>query len=258
MPNSRIGRVAALTLIAFRLNASYIIGPTGPSPITPSLGTPKFIQSAEAHTATTPTSLSVSFGSLPAVGDVVVVFGANGDDGDVKNGLTLVVTDNQGTGHGNGYTRLQMNPTGSGSQPRVSMWCAPVTTSSGTFTVTETADSNLVPGIMVLEYSGTSCNLDRWAEAVGATSPYNCGSITTVNPKDLVLVAITAGGSTGTVTFTTPTGFTSRVSQTSAAAGVVAAIADDIVSAVNTFTPTYGTGQNHATTPCAVAALLSQ
>lgn len=252
-------RVLVLAIcLAFALQGSYIIGPTGPSPITPSLGTPTFVQAKEAHTTLTPTSLAVSFTALPIVGDIVIVFGANGADGDTSNGLTLSVTDNQGSGNGNGYARLQMNPFTTGSQPRASLWCAPVVVSSGTFTITETAGSNLVPGIMALEYSGTSCNLDRWAQAVGSTSPYSCGSITTNNPKDLILAAITAGGSTGLITFTAPASFTIRESQTNSVLGVVGAIADNIVSAVNTFTPTWGTGQNHTLTPCSVVALLSR
>ena len=247
-----------LICLAFALQGSYIIGPTGPSPITPSLGTPKFIQGFEAHTLTVPASFSGSFSSLPAVGDIVVVFPPTGNDGSASNGLTMSVTDNQGSGNGNGYSRLVMNPVNTGSVPRMSIWCAAVVVSSGTFTITMSEGSNMIPGMMALEYSGTSCNPDRWANGSGATSPYGCGSITTNNPKDLVLVAINASTSVLPVTFTTPTGFTPRLSQTDSTLGLVGAIADNIVSAVNTFTPTYGTGQNHANTPCSVVALLSQ
>jgi len=250
--------VCALLSIAFGLKASYIIGPTGPSPITPSLGTPKFIQAVEAHAIVGLSSLSVSFGSLPAVGDVVVVIGLTANSGASDSDLTLVVTDNQATGNGNGYTRLQIDQNTTGNVGRVSMWCAPVTTSTGTFTITETASLVMLPGIFALEYSGTSCNMDRFAIAQGATSPYSCGSITTVNANDLVLAAILAASATGTTTFTGPTGFVIRKSQTDSTVGNVAAVADDIVSSVGTFTPTYGTGQNHANTPCTVAALLSQ
>ena len=248
--------LVAMLAMSMALRGSYIIGPTGPSPITPSLGIPKFIQGLSAATATTPASFSASFGALPAVGDIVVVFVLNNGDGS-GNPITAVVTDNQGSGNGNGYTRLQTNPN-NGSVAYEQMWCAPVVVSSGTFTVTATWNVNTIPGLMILEYSGTSCNMDRWNKATGGTSPYSCGSITTNNANDLVLSAIVAAQSTLTVTFTTPTGFTPRLSQTVALTGVVGAIADNIVSAVNTFTPTWGTGQNHSSTPCGLVALLSQ
>jgi hypothetical protein len=243
-----------LVFVMFVLKASYIVGPTS-TPIFPSTGTPAFVQAVEAHTAGTPTSLAVSFSALPTVGNIVLLLAVNGNDGDPTNGLTIGVTDNQ---HGNVYARLQINPNTPASAPRVSVWCAPVTQSGGTFTITESAASNLAPGVMAAEYSGTSCNLDAWANGNGATSPYSCGSVTTANAHDLVLAAIEAGSSTSTVTFTASTGFTIRKSQTVAASGQVVSYADDIVSATATFTPTYGTGQNHASTPCSTIALLSR
>lgn len=246
-------RSLAFACFALVASASYLVVP--PSPLFPSSGTPAFVQAAEAHSTGTPTSLAISFASLPTVGNVVLLFGLNGNDGDSTNGLTLSVADNQ---NGNVYARLQMNPNTPASAPRVSIWCAPVTVSSGTFTITETAASNLAPGLLAAEYSGTSCNLDKWANATGATSPYSCGSITTANAKDLVLIAIEAGSSTGTVTFTASAGFTIRKSQTVAATGQVISYADDIVAATATFSPTYATAQNHASTPCSVVALLSK
>lgn len=256
MRSSKFVRLGVLMLAALALRGSYIVGPTGPSAITPSLGTPKFIQGQECHTAATPTSLPCSFGVLPVVGDVVVAFVLNGGDGS-GNPITARVTDNQGSGNGNGYTRLQTQPR-NGSVPYAQEWCAPVIVSGGTFTVTADWNVNTVPGLMILEYSGTSCNMDKFDAASGGTSPYSCGTFTTANAKDLVLSALVAGGSTGTVTFTAPSGFTQRLSQAVAANGVVGAIADNIVAATGTFTPTWGTGQNHASTPCGTAALLSQ
>lgn len=248
-----------LIVATLGLNASYVIQPpTTPSPITPSLGTPKFIQAAEAHAIVGLSSLTVSFGSTPVVGDIVVVIGLTANSGASTTDLTLVMTDNQGAGNGNGYSRLQINLNATGNVGRVSMWCAPVTTSTGTFTITETASSAMLPGIFALEYSGTSCNMDKFAITSGATSPYSCGSITTVNPKDLVLAVVFAVAATGTTTFTGPTNFTIRKSQADSTIGNVASVADDIVSTTGTFAPTYGTGQNHAQTPCTVAALVSQ
>jgi len=71
-----------------------------------------------------PTSISHSMSSLPSVGNlIVVVYVANSE----TNNEDPVITDNQG----NTYTQ-QGTITGTG---RISIWTAPVTTASGTFTI---------------------------------------------------------------------------------------------------------------------------
>lgn len=244
-----------LACLAFALQGSYIVGPTGSAPITPSTGTPGFVQTAEAHQTTSATPLSASFGSLPAINDVVIVGGANFAGGAAGN-LEGGVTDNQG----NSYARLSAFPVNGVTVSVATFWCAVVTVSSGTFTVSlDTPAAPVQKGIQILEYSHASCNPDKSAGASGATSPYSCGSFTTKNPNDLLLaLVIPAGGATGTVTFTAPTGFTVRQSQGVVANGVPMAVADNIVSAVGTFTPTFGASQNLASTPCIFSAMISQ
>lgn len=251
MHNSKIALLALAAALSVR--ASYIVGPSAASPVFPTTGTPAFVQAAEAHTAATPTNLSGSFASLPVVSHAVIVQvltgGLSGTDDQ-----TTQVTDNQG----NAYSRLRQGPaTQAGSPPRTNLWCGIVATSAGTFTVTATNSSNSFFGLLLLEYSGTSCNEDQANGAVTSTSPYNCGSITTRNAKDLVLVTLQTQGSTGTITFTPPTGFTTRTSQGVAASGQTGAIADKIVSATATFTPTWTASQNITSSPCILVALLS-
>jgi hypothetical protein len=100
--------------------------------------------------------------------------------------------------------------------------------------------------------------MEKSGRAFTSTSPYNCGSFTTINAHDLLLVLLGTTGSTGTITYTAPSGFTIEKSQGVAATGQTAAIADKIVSATATFTPTFSASQNIASTPCLSVALLSK
>lgn len=237
-------------VLLFALQASYITQLVS-TVITPSTGTPVFVQAVEAHTAATPTSLAVSLGTLPVVGNVVMV-GAITTVNIVD--LDVDITDNQS----NAYSRSVMFPNTTGLIQRVSLWCGPVATSAGTYTVTMTTTSNTGMQIFAAEYSGTSCNPDRPAGASTSTSPYNCGNITTRNANDLLLSILGTNGSTGTIAITPPTGFTTRVSQLVAASGVTGAFADQIVAATNTFTPTWTADQNVTNSRCAQAAIMSK
>jgi len=235
------------------LQASYIIGPSASSPVFPTTGTPAFVQATEAHTAGSPTNLSASFGVLPVVSHAVIVQVLTGGLSGVADESTLV-TDNQG----NGYSRLRQSPSSSiGNPPRTNLWCGIVGASAGTFTVNALNASNSFFGVLIAEYSGTSCNEDQSNDAQTSTSPYNCGSITTRNAKDLVLVTLQTQAATGTITFTPPASFTTRTSQGVAASGQTGALADQIVSATATFTPTWTASQNVTQSPCNLVALLS-
>lgn len=252
MHNSRLCRVTALVLIAFHLNASYIIGPRS-VPITPSIGTPVFVQTAEAHQTVT-ADLPVSFASLPAINHVVIV-GIAVANGSVTGNLDGTVTDNQG----NSYARMSIQPANGNSNGVISLWCTVVTVSSGTYTVTVASNVGAQKGIMILEYSATSCNPDKSAGVNTGTSPYGCGSITTKNPNDLLLAfLLVAPLATGTVTFTAPAGFTIRQQFGTTTSGLPMAIADQVVAAVNTYTPTFGASQNLASTQCSTTAVISQ
>lgn len=247
--------VAAFVLllpVCLSLRASYIIGPTGASPIFPSVGTPKFVRAATAVASGSATSVAASFGTLPVIGDVVVV-----------PLLTIgsptfpipAVTDNQS----GLYSRILV--AGTSGNPNLTFWCSPVITSSGTFTVTATLPGALFQGILPLEYSGASCNGDKVASAVGATSPYSCGTITTSNANDIVFAFLGLSGGGGVppaVTFTAPTGFTARASLVDNLTKIpLASIADNIQAATGSFTPTYSVDVNSGNSPCFTAALMS-
>lgn len=253
MHNSKL-KLAGLLLVAFALKGSYIVQPATGGSNVPSTQTPAFVQAVEAHTAATPTTLGVNMGTLPVVGNVII-FGV-GTLGAATDNSNLIATDNQG----NSYAQLSLFPLNNGSVPHVKLFCGTVAHASGTFTVTATMPSNDGIGVIAAEYSGTTCNPDQVQfGSTGATSPYACGAgIATQNAKDLLLTLIDATAATGTTTFTAPTGFTIRKSQAVAASGVVMSLADDIVSATGTFNPTYGTGQNHSSTPCIFAGILSR
>lgn len=243
-----------LVAFAFALQGSYIIGPTGPSPITPSLGIPKFIQAAEGHSSGTPTSLTVTLGSTPSVGDVVMI-GLFGNGVTTTTIQTAQLSDNQASG-GNAYSAVRAQPVANFIS--AALWCGPVVSASGTFTVTATLSTNGFVGLFALEYSGQSCNQEKVAGAQTATSPYNCGTVTTVNANDLLLTLLYTPSATGTSTFTAPTGFTIEKSQAVAATGQVASIADNIVAATGTFTPTYSSSQNLANSQCVLVAIMSR
>lgn len=239
----------SLVFIALTSQASYLVSPA--RPITPSTGTPVFVRSAGTNSGTG-SSLTLSFGTLPKINDIVIVGVASGTT-PAGLDLTAVVTDNQN----NGYNRVNFFQHNNGTSRRISLWCTPVVTSSGTYTTTVTFDNADIVTLFALEYSGTTCNQDKSAGNSGGTSPYACGSITTINPKDLLLAFLSTPASTGTINYTAPTGFTIRQSQGVAATGDTGSIADNIVSATGTYTPTYTADQNLASSSCMVAALTS-
>lgn len=254
MLSSKVWCLVIFTILVLTvgLNASYIVGPVS-NPIFPSLGIPKFIQAAPTNSANA-TTLSVSFSSLPIIADIVIVGVIGGGSGSAAVDTSALVADNQG----NSYSRLNIITNTTSTVGRVSYWCAAVTTSAGTFSPNVTFTSNNLITLFALEYSGTSCNPDKLTGASGATSPYSCGTFTTKNANDLLLTFLWNPGSTGTVTYTAPTGFTIRSSQAVAATGQTGAIADNIVSSVNTFTPTFTASQNLANSPCSFVAVFSQ
>lgn len=232
-------------------SASYIITPSG-TPLFPSVSTPSLVQSAKNQTAASPTSLSVSLSSLPAVGDILVigpVTDSNTADASVN------VTDNQNAA----YVRLNIQPNSAGSSAqRGSLWCAAVVQSSGTYTITATVPTNTLIGIFALQYHNGSCNPDKLTGANTNSSPYSCGNFTTSNAKDILVTMLNIDGATAGPTFTAPSGFTIQQQQTNTAAGIPAAIADQITSATGSFTPTWASNKNVTGSPCTFVALLSK
>lgn len=243
--------LVVILLLGFTVwvQGSYIIGPPGFGPIFPSTGIPSFVQSKFNVTAAA-TSIAVSFTTLPAITNVVIVGLESGTGNTAES-----VTDNQG----NAYSKLTKIPADLAAGAHGTMWCAPVVVSAGTFTITGTT-SSIVHSIFILEYKNGTCNLDVLSGAAGSTSPYSCGSLTTRNANDLIVafLAFQWGGG-GTITYTAPSGFTIRESQTDGATFLAAgSIADKIVSATGTFNGTYSTGgKDNVSQGCMQVALLS-
>ena len=192
-------------------------------------------------------SETCSFSTLPTVGDVVVVGYSLGTS---TTGVTKV-TDNQT----NGYVMEDDQPQ-NGSQASA-FWCSVVQVSSGTFTVTVTPNGNQYVSMVLLEYSGVSCNPDTApVAATNATSPFTCGSITTTVATDVLLTWANNNGG-GTVTYTAPTGFTLEEQQSNGSTAQSGAIADQITSSTGTFSPTWTISVN-TTTQCVLVALRPQ
>lgn len=260
MRNFRITRAdfltCALLFVATVVQASYIIAL---APIFPSTSTPAAGTSTPGGGTAGSGSVTFTLTPAPSVGSVVVVGLVTTNSS--SNDQTQAVTDNQTPP--NFYSRLLMfqNDTAS-TNPRITGFCGVVKTSTGTFTVT---GSQVVAGskfMVAKEYKNGTCNLDNNVAAIGNTHPYSCGSLTTVNPKDIViaLLGYSFGGG-GTNTFTAPTGFTLIASQTNGNVVATGSMADKITSATGTFNGTYdGTNVLQPSvnnTSCGQFALLS-
>jgi hypothetical protein len=262
MRNSKLASFAAVValLSAFSLKGSYIItvAPLFPSTGTPSNGT-STPPSTGANSSGT-TTININLTPAPTVGNIVVV------------GLVVVVnaTSDQtqfvGDNQGGAYSRLGIfpNTTNTVNNPtKVMFFCSVVKASVGTFTITATESTANAMWIAAKEYKTTTCNQDvPTVGAQGNTHPYSCGSLTTVNPKDVVLalVGYSFGGG-GTNTFTAPTGFTLVASVTNGNNIATGSLAENITSAAGTFNGTYDATNvlqpSVNFTPCAQVAIMS-
>jgi hypothetical protein len=211
------------------------------------------VQKITASNTSATNTETVTFGSTPTVGNTIVV-GISANEGGCG---TTLVADNQ-AGLGNVYVRVNFWQSGCGnSMVEASIWCAPVIASTGTFIVTANAGNPTgATGsfftLFALEYSGLSCNGDQVAGATTASSPYNCGSITTKNANDL-LVAILDLNAGGTTTATVSSGYTIQLQQ-NAPTSEIGFYADQIVTSTLTTAPTF-TSSSSATSNCIVTAL---
>ena len=192
----------------------------------PSFGAWAFVQSKEAN-STGGTTQAVTFTSTPTVGNIIIV---GLETPNAAYGASYIA-DNQGNAYGVVGWIPQNGAVGA------YLYCGIAGTSSGTFTITATLTSSGDATIFAREYSGGSCNIDQSARGTGSTSPYACGSITTLNANDLLVTFINTNNG-GTNTYTVPTGYSNLDSQTSGA-HQSGAIADKIVSATGTFAPTW-------------------
>ena len=147
----------------------------------------------EANATGSGPSVSKSFASLPTVGNRVIAVVRNGgsDDG--------TVSDNQG----NTWTKHEATPQ---SFNRISIWSAPVVTSSGTFTVTVTTDGSDCD-LVISEYSGIlSTAVISSAKTTGTSSAPAPGNTARVESEDFLAIAGAVMAQNGA--WTPPTSYT--------------------------------------------------
>ncbi len=149
---------------------------------------------------------SVAFGSSPTTGNTIIVFIAMGGTAGVSS-----ITDTQG----NSYS---VDVTASGQAGKFStIWHASNITGGAAFKIT--VNVSFGPTAMVfgaVEVSGLAvASLDKTNSNVGtATTTPTTGSVTTTHDSELV--AIVTAEASNLITFTEPTGFTSRVQESGA------------------------------------------
>lgn len=202
------------------------------------------VQTKEAHATGSP-SVAATLTSTPTVGNVLIVGVLTGAN---SAAFASFVDDNQTTS--NGYVEIRSSSGTGGVQS--SIWCVDVAVASGTFIVTAHQPANSFITILVAEYSGYTCKIDKSDSATGTTSPYSCGTITTLNANDLLVTVINVNAS-GTVGYTAPTGYTIQVSNTNGSFQS-GSFADRVVSATETSTPTWTVDKN-ATSFCALSSV---
>lgn len=208
----------------------------------PTFGAITLVQTATpVKGLTTPGTITLA--STPTVGNIVVVGYENQNN--AGNGVPTI-TDNQG----NAYAVMAQTP--NVLTVSATLFCAVVGVASGTFTLTGSWNSGGDNTLFASEYSGASCTLDQVATGTGGTSPFGCGSFTTLNANDLLITLIN-NNSGGTVTYTAPSGFTREAQQTDGG-HQSGAYADQIITSTGTYTPTWVVSSN-ATTNCSLVAL---
>jgi hypothetical protein len=156
-----------------------------------------------------PNTYTCSFSATPGIGNQVVVFIAV--DG---SPTSISASDNQG----NSYRTF---PVTTGTYRSVLKgFITSVTAATATFTVTST-DNGTSRSIVMYDYAGLSTVFDGWANNTNQTksgSSGTCGAMTTTNPDDLIVVAVTAGvTNVNTYSFNSPFTFDASMSNSAAA-----------------------------------------
>lgn len=184
-----------------------------------------------------------SFGSPPTVGNTIVV-GVSG------NNSTGGCTDNQS----NTYTKQF---TDAGALAKVEVFTAPVSTSSGTFTVTCGTVGFTYYTMLATEFSGLNNASIFDSSASGAentTSPFDCGTITTTNASDM-LFSVLENSTGASTTFGAGSGFAIATSVGIAASIESATQYKSLSSTISGSAITMTSNLNGATEICGTVAL---
>jgi hypothetical protein len=157
-----------------------------------------------------PNTNTCSFLATPGIGNqVVVLIAVDGYP------TSISASDNQG----NSYTVFPV--TAGTYRSTLKGFIAGAVAASGTFTVTST-DNGTARSIVMYEYSGVSTTFDGSASIGNQTESDNtgtCGAMTTTNPTDLIVTAVTAS-----VTNISSSGFNSPFTFDAAISNSVTAI----------------------------------
>ena len=182
--------------------------------------------------------------SQPLVSDYVVVVQAV----TCTSSGTVTInapTDNQS----NTYTNL-VGQVGSFRTIRIS--AAPITTSSGTFTVSGSFSGGAgtcTLTMVVAEYSGIILTTDGTGNTGGDGGPPGVDAVTTTNANDVIITGVATFG--GNMYWTARSGFTQRWPGTSPYGGWTVGLWDNIVSSTGTYSsPNLATSQQCTGSGC--------
>jgi hypothetical protein len=200
---------------------------------------PEIVQSNSGHFPSTAPSNALSFTTTPDVGNLVVVAFRRWQA--TEGGTGLSVYDNQG----NTYTRQVSIPAGFYG---LEMWTAPITTSSGTFTVTVDPADFEEHTIAIVEVSGVDLVTPNHQSAYGTKNygdTFGVLDLANLTTACIVIGAATRTGSIGFMDADTGAGWSS-VEQVDDVDGtwlsVIAKSASGAGSYDPTWTATFGFG----------------
>lgn len=208
----------------------------------PALPAITLVQSPAVVSGASVTSQSATFSSTPTVGHTIhVVCAAD------SQSITFTVTDNQG----NTYTAAT-GATINGTY----IFSAPVTTASGTFTVTCHLSSSSYVTMGIAEFSGETATptVDQatHADPPSGTS-WSPGSITTTHAPD-VIISVCASITSATFTYTPASSYTILGSQTDGNNFVALVWEYQAVGSTGTYTASYTVSPAGDPSGCGVAA----
>ncbi len=150
-----------------------------------------YVQSAVQSLGDGNTSVNKSFASTPTVGHYALAGCIIWSDAGGGATACTSVSDN----HSNTWTRVKANHNPGRPQQQTELWCAPIATSSGTFTVTAATATAGFMTLIIAEYNGiTSCTAESTAAGNGFGTAMDSGPLgATTNHMIVGLVSADSG-----------------------------------------------------------------